>query len=115
MTTTIIERPPQPLSLPTLHWQEICHEHYNGLCRHGTDCPRSHTICHVQGMAVSAEPAPWLSTKPNRLSLEPRMPHDGGPFDDHCPARLFWLTPNHNNDHSEVRALPPSSTRLPNA
>ncbi|KAL8853505.1 MAG: hypothetical protein Q9221_001664 [Calogaya cf. arnoldii] len=53
-------------------------------------------------MATSAEQAPRLSTKPNRLSLEPRLAHEGGPFDDDCAARRFWLTPNHNNDYSEI-------------
>ncbi|KAL8658342.1 MAG: hypothetical protein Q9226_001086 [Calogaya cf. arnoldii] len=108
-TTAIVERPPQPLTLPTLHWQEICHDQYNGYCPRGADCPWPHTICHIQGMATSAEQAPRLSTKPNRLSLEPRLAHEGGPFDDDCAARRFWLTPNHNNDHSEIgyiRILP---------
>lgn len=102
-----MERPPQPLTLPTLHWREICHEFYDGYCPRGTDCSLSHAICHVQGMAMSADQAPRLSTTPNCLSLEPRLAHEGGPFDEvDCPARLFWLNPKHNNDHVEVRSVP---------
>lgn len=101
--TTIVERTVPPSSLPTLHWQEICHDFYNGICRNGNDCRRCHTICQVQGMKTSAEQAPRLSSIPNRLSLEPRLPHDGGPFDDDSTAGLFWLTPKHNNDYPEVR------------
>ncbi|KAL8785967.1 MAG: hypothetical protein Q9213_003043 [Squamulea squamosa] len=60
-------------------------------------------------MATFADQAPRLSTKPNCLSLEPRLPHVEGPFDIDCPVRLFWLNPHHNNDHSEIgriRVLP---------
>ncbi|KAL8724644.1 MAG: hypothetical protein Q9166_007834 [cf. Caloplaca sp. 2 TL-2023] len=56
-------------------------------------------------MVTPAEQAPRLSTKPNYLSLEPRLPHEGGPFDDDCPARFFWLTPNHNNDHPDIKHI----------
>ncbi len=102
-TTGIVERPPLPLTLPTLHWQEVCHDYYGGYCRRGADCSWSHAICHVQGMATPTERAPHLSSKPNRLILEPRLAHEGGPFnDDDGPASLFWLAPKHNNDHSEV-------------
>ncbi|KAL8673878.1 MAG: hypothetical protein Q9168_001698 [Polycauliona sp. 1 TL-2023] len=56
-------------------------------------------------MAAPTEQAPQLSAKPNHLSFEPRFPYDGGPFDEDGPARMFWLTPNHNNDHSEIRHI----------
>ncbi|KAL8997355.1 MAG: hypothetical protein Q9169_003337 [Polycauliona sp. 2 TL-2023] len=104
-TTAIVERSPQPPTLPTLHWQETCHDFYNGYCRHGNDCQWSHAICHVQGMAAPLEQTPQLSSPLNHLSLQPRSAHDGGPFDDDCPSRMFWLTPNHNNDHTEIRHI----------
>lgn len=93
----------QPSLLPVLHWRELCWDfYYYGNCRLEDQCPRKHTICHVQGVPRHPEESPSLNTEPNRLSLSPRLPHAGGPFDDDGPADLSWLGPRHNNDFLEV-------------
>ncbi|KAL8945029.1 MAG: hypothetical protein Q9216_000013 [Gyalolechia sp. 2 TL-2023] len=105
MATKVVERLLQPSSLPTLTWHNICWDYYNGYCRNEDECPRDHTICHVQVAANPEDTAPRLSTKPNFLTFEPRFPAEGGPFDDDGPGHLAWLGPRHNNDHAEIRFI----------
>ncbi|KAL8943406.1 MAG: hypothetical protein Q9211_000995 [Gyalolechia sp. 1 TL-2023] len=101
----VVERPLPPSSLPTLRWHDICSDYYNGYCRNGDECPRDHSICHIQVVASSEDGTPHLSTELNVLSLEPRFPLEGGPFDNEGPAHLAWLGPRHNNDHAEIRFI----------
>lgn len=105
----IVERPLQQSSLPVLKWNTICWDYYDGYCRNEDQCLRDHSVCHLQTVANPGDRAPPLVTEPNCLSLEPRVPFEGGPFDDDGPGHLAWLGPRHNNDHAEIhfiRVLP---------
>ena len=93
--------PPPVLTIRSI--KNLCPEFVAGFCRHGDKCKKSHEMCGILEAHLRPE-VPVLNCEPNILCLEPRLPSNGGFFDDDGPGGTSSVGARHDNDHS--MALP---------